>query len=159
LGHSAFITRVPRALQVVAVNSPEQVSLLNLAKRAKAVLKDPVAKEPGAHKTGVRGLVGAGVELARSPVCSARTPLIISRGYSTAQQLASRVGDFPAGRAIVHSALDSFGFADLADMDYAGANGVTTVVLPDHYHNEVLFAPNRFVELLTPAIFPPVTNQ
>ncbi len=158
IGHSAFITRVQRALQVVAINPPEPVSLINLAKRTKAVIDDPIRKEHGAHKTGIADMIGAGFELARSPLSSARTPIMISRGYSTIEQLVARANDFPAGRAVVHSALDSFGFADLADMDYASNNGVTTVVLPNHYHNEALFAPNRLVSLLTPAIFPHITE-
>lgn len=62
--------------------------------------------------------------------------------------------DFPAGRAIVHSEYDGFGFYDLADMERAASSGVTTLVLPNHYHNEVLFAPNRTIDLMTPAIFP-----
>lgn len=152
--HSAAIMRVPRALQIIAINPPEEVSLGQLLKRANEVVKDALVPEEGAHKTGLGDLAKAGLELARSPVVTVTTALGISRGYSSTERLAEGAEDFPAGWAMVHSEHDTFGFSNLCDLDRAAQAGVTTVVLPGHYHNEVLFAPNRTLDLLTPAIFP-----
>lgn len=152
--HSAGITRVDQALQVVAINPPEPVSFFELMKRAVSVGNDPVTKEPGGHKTGPVDLAMAGVELARSPTSTLVTPLMIARGYSTVEQLCAREQDFPAGRAIVHAELDGFGFADNANLEIARHSGVTTMLLPNEYHNGILFAPHGIMDLMTPAILP-----
>lgn len=146
--------RVPAALQIIAINPPEQVSFVDLLKRANEITKDKFEKEVGSHKTGNGDLAAAGLQLLSSPIASLVTPHRISQGYSTVDRLSDGAEDFRAGRAIVHSQLDGFGFYDLADLDLAASNGVTTLVLPDHYHNEVIFAPNRTIDLMTPAIFP-----
>ena len=154
--HSAGIMRVPAALQVVAINPPEQVSFVDLLKRANEITKDKFEKEVGSHKTGYGDLAAAGLQLLGSPIASIVTPYRISQGYSTVDRLADGAEDFRGGRAIVHSQLDGFGFYDLADLDFAAVNGVTTLALPNHYHNEALFAAKRTIDLMTPAIFPEV---
>ena len=151
--HSAAIIRVPAALQIVAINPPEQVSFVDLLKRANEIIKDKFPIEEGAHKTGYGDLAAAGVQLLGSPVTSLVTPIRIAKGYSSVDRLVAGADDFPAGRAIVHSEFDGFGFYNLADMGRASSSGVTTLVLPNHYHGEVLFAPNRTIDLMTPAIF------
>ena len=150
--HSAGIMRVPQALQIIAINPPEPVSFGQLLRRATEVAKNPVVAEEGAPKTGIGDLAKAGFELVRSPIASATTCLRIARGYSATAHLATGHNAFRAGRAMVHSELDSFGFAELADMERAAMAGVTTVLLADHYHNEVFFAPRSTLDLLTPEI-------
>jgi hypothetical protein len=152
--HSSGVMRIPCALQIVAINPPEPVSFIELVKRVQIVAKDNIEAEPGAHARGLLDLFKAGIELARSPITSMVTPIRISRGYSTVKDLSGRGSDFRAGRAIVHSDSDNFGFARLADMYTASENGITAVKLLNHHHNELLFAPGRTIDALTPAIFP-----
>ena len=151
--HSAGIMRLSGALQIVAINPPEKVGFVELLKRAQKITKDPITKEEGAHKTGFTDLAGAGVELMRSPGTTFKTMNMISSGYSAVDQLILRADDFPAGRAIVHSERDTFGFSDLANMDLAALNGISTFMISGHYHNDVLLAPNKTLELLTPELF------
>src|SRR5690606_4682930 len=68
-GHSAFITRVPHARQIVAINAPEQMPFFTLLGRAlNDVTKEPIVPEPEAHKTGLGDMMKAGLEMARSPI-------------------------------------------------------------------------------------------
>lgn len=153
--HSAGILRIPKALQIVAINPPEPVPLGQLIKRAVfEVTKDSIDAEAGAPKTGTSDMLKAGLELARGPISTIVTAQRIARGYSATRRLIEGAEDFPAGRAMVHSELDAFGFAGLADSDRAARAGVTTIMLPGHYHNEMLFAPRRTFNQLTPEIFP-----
>lgn len=163
--HSAGILRVPRALQVIALNPPEQMPLPELIKRARVdVPAEPIIAEPGAHETGLGDMAGAGFELVRSPIVTARTALDIAHKFSTVERLTDTgaTKDFPAGRAIIHSEYDAFRFTDLAGFGYwaplgairAAKAGVSSVTIEGAYHNEVLFAPGRIIESLTPVIFP-----
>ncbi len=154
IAHSAGIMRIRGALQVIAFNPPEQVPFIELLKRANDIMADHIEKESGAHKGGILDMIGAGVELARSPLTTLVTPLRISRGYSTVDDLVGRYDDFPAGRAIVHSGRDSFRFQESADMQKAADDGISTVVIAEHYHMEALLAPNRTIDAITPFIFP-----
>lgn len=152
--HSAGITRIPAALQIIAINPPEQVSLTELIKRAMEIMNDPIVPEEGSHNTGFGDMIGAGFELVRSPASTIHTMSLIAKGYSAVRKLSGSANQFPGGRAIVHSELDGFGFSDLADKNLANMHGVTTITLPDHHHNEVLFAPGRTIDLMSPVIFP-----
>ncbi len=154
--HSAGEMRVPNALQLVAHNPPEQTSWKDLLKRAADIGKDRIEKEADAHKTGKSDLAKAGLQLAGSPITSFRTIAQIHSGHSSVESLVNRRqnGEFLAGVAIVHSELDGFGFQLAADMVRASEEGITTLILPGHKHNEVLFAPRRTIDLMTPAIFP-----
>ncbi len=154
-GHSAASTRIDEALQFVAINPPEPASTLDLLKAASKIANDPIEPEVGSHKTGLLDLLGAGLELADSPTSSISTIRRISGGYSAVEDLIAKgEKSFPEGRAIVHSELDGFGFSELANMHRAAGNGITAVEIPNHYHNEVLFAPKKTIGLLTPSIFP-----
>lgn len=152
--HSEGVTRVPAALQIVAFNPPEPTTLRDLAARAKAVTQEKIPKESTAWQSGPKDMFLAGKELASSPFTSARTPLMIARGFSTVEYLADRAESFPAGRAIVHSDMDVFGFQNAACLNYAAEKGITTVMLPNHWHMSALLEPRRTVGLLTPTIFP-----
>ncbi|MDQ3094146.1 MAG: hypothetical protein M3Q70_03150 [bacterium] len=157
--HSAGITRVREALQVIAINAPEHVSFFQLLKRASEVTKDPVTKEPGSHQTGLGDMAQAGLELLRSPISTVVTPTRIARGYSTSQRLMHGKLDFPAGRALVHTFPDTFGFIDAVNesvtTDYSLPNsGVSYLAVPDQYHNDILFSPGRSIDAMTPFIFP-----
>lgn len=157
IGHSASVTRVPAALQVVAFNAPEPTSLFQLGRSAWALTGESKAipHEQSAWKVGgAKDLTLAGLELMRSPFTSVRTPLQIALGYSAVDHLVKGAERFPAGRVLVHSTNDSFGFQDRADMQRAAENNVTTVMIPDHWHMSMLLEPKRTIELLTPVIFP-----
>lgn len=85
--HSAGIMRVPKALQIVAINPPEPVPLGQLVKRAMDVANDPIVPEVGAHQTGFMDMLKAGLEMARSPIVTAKTSLQIAGGYSSTERL------------------------------------------------------------------------
>ena len=154
IGHSAALTRLPHALQVAAINPPEPTSVHDLIVRANKLTKEKVAKEPTAWESGPKDLALAAFELGRSPFTSARTPHMIAGGFSSVDYLINGEERFPAGRALVHSANDVFGFQKMGDLRCAGDNGVTAFMLPDHSHMSLLLEPKRTVGLLTPAIFP-----
>lgn len=153
--HSAGLMRVKKALQVIALNPPEPVPLIPLIKRGLIdIPRDHFESEEGAHSRTHLDIFMAGVELARSPITTLQTVHRISRGYSSTDRLVNGSEDFRAGRAMVHSELDAFGFAQLANMERAAQSGVTTVMLPNHHHNEALFAAEDTIKQLTPVIFP-----
>ena len=154
MGHSAALTRVPAALQIIAINRPEQLDYRNEIKCAIGITRDVIDKEEGAHKTGSIDMLMAGIQMFGSPISSVRTMRLINSGFSATKRLAEGEVDFPAGRALVHSELDGFGFAANANMQLAASCGVTTLLLPEHHHNEVLFAPQRTIDMMTPSIFP-----
>lgn len=154
LSHSSGLTRVPRALQIIAMNPPEPITIRQQIERASEIVNDQVVKEPGHHKTGSADMLKAGLQLAGSPISTFRTMSTIKHGYSGSNRLIGGVQDFPAGRALVHSDQDGFGFAELADMDVAASCGVTTLMLHGHHHNEYMFAPDLTIDLMTPTIFP-----
>lgn len=155
--HSAGITRVNEALQVVTLNPPEPVAgLRELIRRATTIINDPIEAETGAAKTGILDTALAGCELMRSPLSTLVTMYKIGLGgYSTVRELSEREADFPAGRAIVHSELDGFGFCESADMVSAENAGIVTVtVSQDAYHNSILYTPRKVLDAMTPAILP-----
>lgn len=157
--HSASITRVEAAQQVIAINPPEPVDgLIELVRRAMEIGKDPIVAEEGAHKTGALDLIKAAIELLRSPASTIATMHKIGRGaYSTVRELSERASDFPAGRAIVHSENDGFGFRDSADVLAAANAGITTGIVHVYggaFHNSILFSPDRMMSQLAPKILP-----
>ncbi len=156
LSHSAGVSRVAKALQIIAFNPPEPVNgRIELIRRAMAVGEDEITPEPGAVKTGCVDLAKASFELARSPISSARTLQMIGHnGYSAVGDLAARFADFPAGRAIVHGDQDTFGFYVAADIRAAVDNDITVAVIEDAHHNEILFRPGYIMDQITPGILP-----
>lgn len=164
--HSAGAQRVIEASQhrrlhqIVAFNGSEQTSYRQQIRSAMAIGSDPMSErsEPGAHEIDILDRMGAGLQIASSPISTARTMAGIKNGFSTSRRLAVAGRDFPAGRALVHSELDGFGFPNGANNEFARIMGVTVEELPDHYHNEVLFAPGRTMDMLTPTIFPEPSN-
>lgn len=154
LGHSAAATRIKKARQFIAVNPPEQLDYRDQIKCAMDVGNDPIDKEMDTYKTGTLDLVKAGLQLVGSPLSTARTMHMIDEGFSGSSLLIRGAQDFPEGRAMVHSELDGFRFAQNAGLEAAALAGVTTLLLPGHYHNEMLLAPSRTVDLMTPVIFP-----
>lgn len=155
--HSAGITRIDKALQVVALNPPEPVDgIRELIRRAMTIANDPIEAEAGASRTGLVDLALAGVELMRSPISTVVTMHRIGiGGYSTVRELSLREHDFPAGRAIVHSESDGFGFCESAELTIAEMAGVVTLtVSEDAYHNSILYTPRRIMDEMTPTILP-----
>ena len=160
--HSAGITRVDKALQVIAINPPEPVDgFRELIRRAMTITKDPIEAEAGASKTGLVDLALAGFEQLRSPISTFVTMHKIGiGGYSTVRELSLRGHDFPAGRAIVHSESDGFGFCESAELTIAEMAGVVTLtVSEDAYHNSVLYTPRRIMDEMTPTILPQPAGQ
>lgn len=154
--HSAGITRLAEARQVIAINPPEPVAgVIELMRRAAEVGKDKIDPEYGAIKTGAVDLTKAGLELARSPFSTVKTLWLIGRaGYSAVSALIERAEDFPAGRAIVHCDEDGFGFFANADLLAAVDNDIPTLVIEGAHHNEVLFRPSYILDEMTPTILP-----
>lgn len=154
--HSAGVIRVPNAAQLVAHNPVEPLPIVEALIRADMVTRDKIEKEVGAHKTGLSDLAKAGLELIGSPVTTVDTILRLDRGYSATRDLIQRQdrGEFQEGIAMIHSLEDVFGFPDVSKINEASSSGITSVLIPEHKHAEVLFAPRRTVELLTPVIFP-----
>ncbi len=158
--HSAGIIALRQALQVVAINPPEHVTMPQLVKRAMFdVPNEQIVAEEGAHERNFADRAKALLEMVRSLRITARETLAIANGYSAVEHLAAGAENFPAGRAIVHSEFDMYGFADLADMKRAADADITTVMLPEFYHNDFLFRPQAMTELLTPVIFPEVATK
>lgn len=149
---------VDSGLQIIAFNPPEPVPTGTLIKRGLVDIgqEDIRDKQPGSHKTGLLDMVQAGLQLVTSPVSSARTIGGIGSGYSSTRKLAWATEQFPAGRAIVHSELDAFQFPKGANLEAAALYGVSTAVIPNHWHNEILFAPNRTLTAVMPHILPEV---
>lgn len=156
--HSAGVTRILHALQIVAINPPEPVDgMMELMKRAVQVGGDQIVPETGAHETGMRDLALAGLEQIRSPFSTLSTMYRIGRGgYSTVEALSLEGKTrFPAGRAIVHAESDGFGFSNEPKFEDAEAAGITTLMMDKTFHhNTLLFAPGRVLDAMTPTILP-----
>ncbi len=149
--HSAAIQRFDEALQIVALNPPEQTSCTQLLFGALRMAKDPIKDEPGAHKRNLGDAIGAAREFIGSPISSYRTVHGISQGFSTVEHLIERADSFPEGRAIIHARADAFGFQKDADLERANANGIVTKLI-DGYHTEFLFAPHRVIRAALPEL-------
>lgn len=155
--HSAGMTRVRQALQIVAFNSPESVATKReLIDCAVAIGKDEMINEPGCHETGFMDYAKAGLQLITSPFTTYRTMDMITNGYSTVDRLVNGAEDFPAGRAMVHTMRDGFGFAEkaFARLDELTDADVSSAWLPNYHHNELLFAPAHVIEETRGHIFP-----
>jgi hypothetical protein len=153
--HSAASMYVDEGLQIIAFNAPEPLPALTLIKRGVVDAgKEKIDKEPGSHKTGLGDMALALLQMGISPITTTRTMRRIWNGYSATADLAAAGERFPAGRALVHSELDAFQFVGLADMETAARSGVSTAVIPNHWHNEILFAPNRTLLAVMPHILP-----
>jgi hypothetical protein len=145
------------ALQVVAFNAPEPTKILKQIWLASTkVTGEKIDKETGAEHTGNKAAWEALKEMTTGFSTTRKTMSSIARGFSGTQRLidAARANVFSAGQVMVHSEHDAFGFAQMADLGRAASAGVTTVMLSDHFHNEVLYAPGRTIDRLTPAVFP-----
>lgn len=138
--HSAGIQYVDEALQIIAVNPPEQRRYVELLKGSIRMVKDPIIDEPGAHERNFADMVGATVEFLGSPITSVRTVTGIARGFSAVEHLINHAEAFPEGRAIIHSSRDAFDFQNHADLEKAERNGITTQAIGG-FHTEFLFAP------------------
>lgn len=146
-----------RGLQLIATNPVEPLSRFQQAKRvAVDFKKEKFDKEPGAEYTGKKGQKEAIKEMARGFPTTLKTMSKIAGGFSTTQRMieAARDGLFPAGQAIIHSELDRFGFATMADLGRVAQHGITAVLLHGHEHNEILYASASTIALSTPHVFP-----
>lgn len=153
--HSGGSMYIEEGLQIIAFNAPEKVAAGPLIKRGLVDIdKEEIVKESGAHKTGLIDKALAGLQMFSSPITTYRTMSGIWNGYSASRKLAEAAVQFPAGRALIHSALDAFQFPGLADMELAARSGVSTAVIPNHWHNEILFAPHRTLTAVMPHILP-----
>lgn len=165
LGHSvgsAYILDTLRdrgttGLQMIATNPVEPISRLKQVKRVVYDFgKEKFDKEPGAEYTGKKAQIDALKELARGFPTTMKTMSKIARGFSTTERMidATQNGIFPAGQAMIHSELDRFKFAAMADLGRVARYGITGVMLHEHEHNEILYAPASTIVLSTPHVFP-----
>ena len=140
----------------MAINPSEPVDgVCELVRRALVEVGSDPNPEPGAHKVNFADMALAGIEQLRSPLTTLNTIRMIgSAGYSTVADLSGRAEDFPEGRAIVHAEHDEFGFAANANLAAAAEAGVSGLLLPNEYHNSILFAPDRVMNAMAPRILP-----
>lgn len=156
--HSAALQRFDEALQIIALNPPEQTSYMQLLFGAMRMAKDPIDDEPGAHKRNLGDAIGATREFLGSPISSYRTVHGIARGFSAVEHLIERADDFPKGRAIIHAHADAFGFQKATDVERAQSHGIVTELIAG-FHTEFLFAPLRVMREIEPIITIPPLGQ